>query len=282
MGSVNESSGGGGGSTIDLTWKTLYTKDFSTLSETDLASGGDGQKSIDGKEWNLANVANATAVGVGATSAGMKISVAAATIAKLYYGESRVGCYLWTPLSQYLVGSEAEGRSDVELRVSQRFSYGGSFAGTYEALTYGLSDPSYSNNWLAQITQGNFSNASSDFDRFQSWFPGSASAGLNRFTEANLAYIPNCARISKLQDHIYQSEFSSTVAASLGAAVFIPAFWKESTFTNIPQLNVNALNPSHFFFGVSKYYATGGITSVTLNEFQVEWRPSISGRVVLL
>jgi len=48
------SAGAGGG------WTTLYDVDFTSLANQDLTSGGDGNKTIDGKTWRADNTGNAS------------------------------------------------------------------------------------------------------------------------------------------------------------------------------------------------------------------------------
>lgn len=52
--------------------RLLYEIDFSAFADTNLLTGGDGNKTIDGRTWVLANSANATAFSYGATPVGLR------------------------------------------------------------------------------------------------------------------------------------------------------------------------------------------------------------------
>lgn len=271
----------------DVSWNTAYLRDFSALSDDDLYSGGDGGKTIDNKAWVLGNVAKATDVAVGSTPAGLKITVDAGEIGRLYQLDARAGCYLYSKLAQYLAGTEAEGRNDIELRISQRFAYTGAFAGTYEGLSYGLSTPTLDANYHHWIHQGIFAGGT-NLDRVRSDGPGTLIGGLAVTTELTtpaLAYYPNCTRLTIKSGGIRQTEYSDDGAASLAAAAWSTAAWEQATAAQIPILNPGAEASGKelmWWFGVSKYYATGGITSIILKELMVEWRLAPRGDVVFL
>lgn len=52
--------------------RLLYEVDFSSFADTNLLTGGDGNKTIDGRTWVLTNSANATAFSYGATPVGLR------------------------------------------------------------------------------------------------------------------------------------------------------------------------------------------------------------------
>lgn len=264
--------GGGGGSEVEHAWEEAYAIDFESLADQDLLPGGDGAKTISGKVWDLHNSGNATAVAVGATHGGLKKSLLASTVNKLYLGEGRPGCYLSTDLAQYLVGTPAEGKRDYELRVSFRYGIEGAYADRYEAFTVGISEAGYASSRTYQHTFGTFANASSALDRMRCWYPSGPAIGTQITQESTLGFYPNCSRISVLADHLIHGEYGDAVESSLDDADFVPAYWVECSKSSLPRLGSTHATPSHFFFGMSHYYSGGGTTAAILKEFKVEYR----------
>jgi hypothetical protein len=58
-------------------WSTLYDVDFTSLANQDLTSGGDGNKTIDGKTWRADNTGNAAVMDI-LNGTGMRIQLALA------------------------------------------------------------------------------------------------------------------------------------------------------------------------------------------------------------
>lgn len=262
-------------------WNTAYSREYSALSDTNLFS--DGDKTVDGKVWTLANSAvNGTDAGVGPTYGGLQTAVNASIAARVYQAQ-RTGIWFRTNLKQYLEGTDAEGRPDVEMRISARFGYTGSFSGTFNAICCGLGTTSGSGNFNHWILTGIQAYAMT----YYSEVPGALRSGPNPYTTVSvppLSYNPNCFQISLLEGYVRHYAIADDGALDLDAAVWSVAQSRLGTTAHIPSINLHsvAANQLHFFFGVNNYYGTGGVTAMALEEFRVEWRSASRGGVVVL
>lgn len=258
-------------------WSTAYYVDFSTLSDQDLASGSfDPGKTIDGKSWTIYNSGNCNSIGVGSSYSGLEITYNANQVGKLYIGEARQGVYLEAKLRQFFQDTNGKNRNDIEFRITTNFSYSGSFAGTYEGISYGIVSEASTLSFASGIWihQGNWASAGSNFDRFHCELPGTLIAGNAQLTETSLGYIPNCARLTCGADFLKFGEYNDSSSGSIGNSTFTPSVWKQGTVAAVPRFNIYASDESTFFFGLSKYYNTGGILGLTLKELKIEWRYS--------
>lgn len=274
--------GGGGG--VSTEWNEAYHRDFSALADVDLTAGGDGNKTIDSKTWTLANVANATSVDVGSTAGGIKIVQPVGVNRELYQGV-RNSPWLRTKMRQFLSGTDAENRADVELRVSWRMAFGGGPPGlNSEGLLFGLTSLTWAAAHYHLSYQGGF--GPTDYKAYAE-FPGNLIAGqlgVNGSTTPAVAYYPNCGRITLIDELLSMLEYSDDGAASLAAAVWQqPLLWKERTTAQRPILNSGTpASELLFHFGIHKNSAAPAITDITLIELKVEWRFSPRAGVVVL
>lgn len=282
VGSGSSGSSGGGSVGISREWQEAYSVDFSTLPDQDLKALGNGDVSIDDKVWNLKNEAAATAVDVGTTPGGLKITVNPAVARRLYQLDAITACILDSPVLQYFVGTEAEGRYDIDIRFSFRFSFAGSPGNTYEGICHGMTSNTLATNRHHYIHQGSWTNVLSTLARYRTYSPGTGMSGSDMITESTLGYYPNCSRLSFLGD-VSLFEYSDEDAESLSVAVWEAAYWKSRSVAQKPILSGSSAVAQHrLFFGIGNYYGSGGISSVTLHELVVEWKNSDTSVVVLV
>lgn len=269
--------GGGGGSAPDPQWYEAYSQDFGDLPDANL--DGDGDKVIDGHTWKLGNFANAISADVGGVVGGIRLTVDPAVAARHYLLE-RTAAYFSTKIAPLLVGTDAEGRSDIEMRFVFGIGYTGAPGGTYNGLCFGLSSDVVSANYHHYIRQGHWANNGTNLDRIQTNGPGTLIAGLQHTTELStpaLAYYPKFVRISYLRGGYRLTEYSDAAATTPEDAVWSVAAWESTALQQLPQLLAAAANSGSeltVWFGIGNYYGTGGYTSITLENLRVQFRVS--------
>lgn len=111
-----------------VAWKTAYTVDFTAQSNLNIKTGGNGTKSIDGKNWTWANDANANTADV---TNGTGIVVTATNTNTNYNGGTRNCPILSIPVTSLFAGFDTLNHSlrlQVRLLLTNsitNFEYGG-------------------------------------------------------------------------------------------------------------------------------------------------------------
>lgn len=270
-------------------WRQAYYRDFSALVDLDLT--GDGEKSVDGITWRVVMASNATAAAVGIAAGGLKITYNPAVTGRIYRGDARTGGYMDVKLKQFLVGTEAETRSDIEIRVSTRTSDTGTLSGTYDARAQGIASRTINASYYNWVHIGRGPTAGNPLDTFSTYGSGSTVGGVdlinNTTSVPTLTWFPNCVRNTWYEGGIRQLEYGAEAAASLAVAEpWTTGSWKLASIvgTTSPIIESAQLPDFEtvFYFGLNNYYGTGGLTSMTLHELKVEWRYSSNNEAVFL
>lgn len=283
---VAQAGGGGGGSggvAAPQEWATAYEKDFSSGAEVNLLTGGDGEKTIDGKAWELVNSSASTAVGVGTTSGGMKITAnPASPYAFCHGGSPRTSAMMRVPLRELLFGSEAEGRDDIEIRISYFLTVGGGpSAYQFEGFAHGL-DPK---NNTAQsggmwIWAGHWTNSPT---RMRPIILGTDAGGPDEQTNTEVSVFPNAYRLLFRDGRLRKVERNSNATdTDLASVDWTPVKWALASTNEIFSLVEGAANELVFLFALDNYNGGGAFTSLTLKTLKVEWRPTLTAAALWL
>lgn len=280
-------SGGGGdgegGVAAPQEWQTALDLDLTAEVETNLLTGGDGEKTVGGKAWELVNSSAATAVGVGITSGGMKITANPATpYAFCHGGSPRTSAMMRVPLSELLKDTDAEGRDDIEIRLSYLLTPGGGpSAYQYEGFAHGL-DPKSN---TAQsggmwIWAGHWDNNPT---RMRAILLGTDAGGPTEQTNADVSVFPNAYRLLFRDGRLRKVERNSNATdTDLASVDWTPVKWALAAQNEIFSLVEDAAGELCFFFALDNYAGGGAFTSLTLKKIKVEWRPCLSASTLWL
>lgn len=275
--------GGEGGVAAPQEWQTALDLDLTAEVETNLLTGGDGEKTVGGKAWELVNSSAATAVGVGTTSGGMKITANPATpYAFCHGGSPRTSAMMRVPLSELLKDTDAESRDDIEIRISYLLSVGGGpSAYQYEGFAHGL-DPK---NNTAQsggmwIWAGYWDNNPT---RMRAILLGTDAGGPTEQTNADVSVFPNAYRLIFRDGRLRKVERNSNATdTDLASVVWTPVKWAVAAANELFSLVEDAAGELCFFFALDNYAGGGAFTSLTLKKIKVEWRPCLSASTLWL
>lgn len=275
--------GGEGGVAAPQEWQTALDLDLTAEVETNLLTGGDGEKTVGGKAWELVNSSAATAVGVGTTSGGMKITANPATpYAFCQGGSPRTSAMMRVPLSELLKDTDAESRDDIEIRISYLLSVGGGpSAYQYEGFAHGL-DPK---NNTAQsggmwIWAGYWDNNPT---RMRAILLGTDAGGPTEQTNADVSVFPNAYRLIFRDGRLRKVERNSNATdTDLASVVWTPVKWAVAAANELFSLVEDAAGELCFFFALDNYAGGGAFTSLTLKKIKVEWRPCLSASTLWL
>lgn len=283
---VSQSGGGGGGEggvAAPQEWATAYEIYLSAGVETNLLTGGDGEKTIDGKAWELVNSSAATAVGVGTTSGGMKITANPVNPYSFCHGGSpRTAAMMRIPLRELLKDTDAEGRDDIEIRLSYLLAVGGGPSSyQYEGFAHGL-DPK--NNTAqsggAWIWAGHWDNNPT---RMRAVILGTDAGGPTEQTNSDVSVFPSAYRLLFRDGRIRKAERNSNATdTDLTAVAWTPVKWAFAGADQLFSLVKDAEGEVCFFFALDNYAGGGAFTSLTLKRIKVEWRASLSASTLWL
>jgi len=276
-------SSSGGGIAAPQAWQTALDLDFTTMTETDLLTGGDGAKTIAGKTWELLNSTEATAVGVGSTSGGLKITADPVNAYSFCHSfPTRTSTMMRVPLRELLGGTLAAGRDDIEIQLSYMVvAGGGPSAYQYEGFAHGL-DPK--NN--TQQSGGTWAWSGwwdNNPTRMRPILLGTDAGGLTEQTNAEVSVFPNAYRWTFREGRVRKAERNgNNTDTSLSAVTWTPVKWALASTTELFSLIEGAANELAFFFALDNYAGGGAFTSITLQKMRLEWRPSLTASLLWL
>lgn len=291
--------GGGGGKEVitvgpDIAWRTVYVEDYTTLPDQDLSpSLGDGERLLNGRTLRLSNADKLVTAAVGASYGGLRLTYTAGQQNRAE-GLRNTGRVAYD-LEQLLAGHAElfEKRSDTEIRISWRWGfYGAAISTTYDGRAGGITTAS----WNASggqdvgktlfVRQGTYNNATSSLHRVASITQptGVRYQGKQIYTEADIPTdYPNCLRMTIKAGRIATLEYSEDpIAPTLDAASWKHAWsYIDTNLANMILIDARQVNKAEFWVGLDRFYASGTLGGVTLQELKVEARPSLRSDVVV-
>lgn len=263
----------------------LIDVDFSTLeADTDWNSAGD--KVMGDYTAKVVLPTAATALAIGPTHGGIKISPQAATAQLLHPAGTRNAPHVIMKLAQFLAGTAAEGKNAYDLAFELEFGFAGAISqANFEGLLAYISSQTHAAALAESMMIGTYSDANNFMESFgPTGVSASGYAALDASTGFPLTYFPSCLR--------FQFEAGLRTHQICGNGETLnDAVWKTMRwFTHTSADNVPRMSPAAsaqgteaaLIFGVSEYNTSGTVTSMTLKRMRILGRPSPSGGNVFL
>lgn len=276
-GESTSGGGGAGGAAVPQAWSIAYEVDLASVADDDLLSGGDGVKTIDGKDWELVNVANATAVDVGPSSSGLRIQAnPVGAYSFMHGGSPRTATMMRVPLRELLRDSAGENRHDIEVRVSYLVEpAGGPSAYQFEGFVHGL-DPKNNTTQgsCALIWSGWWDNNPT---QMRAILLGTDAGGPTEQTNADIAVFPNAQRLTFVDGRLRRTERNdNNTDTDLDAVTWTPVRWALAAVSELFSLVEDAANEVMLLMALDNYAGGGAFTGITMKKLRVEFRAALT------